>query len=88
MTAQPKPQVEATDEANDFVEELTDKAIENEIRKLDRMIEARSEAIAKLQAKVLGFTRYRALLVEQKIKRLKEQLPKPVETDEPEGDEQ
>lgn len=71
---------EAISEAHDFVGELTDRAIESEINKLDRMILLRNKGIAKLQAKVLGFVRYRALLVEQKIERLKAQLPvRPVE---------
>jgi hypothetical protein len=60
--------------ADDLVSELTDKAIEAEIRKLDRMIQSRNEDIAEIREEVGQFMRRRALLIEQKIERLQSQL--------------
>lgn len=61
--------------ADDVISELTDKAIDAEIRKLDRMIKSRDEEMAEIQADQQGFRNRRALLTEQKIARLRAQLP-------------
>lgn len=74
MTATVKEQVESKT-GDELISELTDKAIEAEIRKLDRMIKSREDEQTAIEVEMHVFKRRRALLIEQKIERLRAQLP-------------